>query len=353
MNHNFKGRDFINLHDMNPDEWRYLLDLAATLKAEKKAGVDQRRFVGKNVCAFFEWGSTRTRCAFETSAHDLGLGFTYLTNSHMGSNETIEDAITVISSMYDAIVYRSLQPYGFLYNLAEIADIPVINAMGENDHPTQMLADALTMEEEWGGRFSCKHKKMAYVGNCNHTPVEYARLCALMGMDLYLFSPNMRQYQFDKKFMPEVQEMFKKFSPNNKIVETSDLSLLKGMDVLVTEWWSNTDDGTGRPLDPNKYESWMGHAKELLPYRLDSRLMEMTENPDCIAMHMLPSCHSAEHDLGRRLLRDAPDEESKKIIREGLEISDECFRKQWRTIFREAENRQHTIKAILAACLGL
>ena len=96
-----------------------------------------------------------------------------------------------------------------------------------------------------------------------------------------------------------------------------------------------------------------GWAKELLPYRLDSRLMEMTENPDCIAMHMLPSCHSAEHDLGRRLLRDAPDEESKKIIREGLEISDECFRKQWRTIFREAENRQHTIKAILAACLGL
>ncbi len=353
MNHNFKGRDFLCLRDMNPQEWRYLLDLAATLKAEKKAGVDQRRFVGKNVCAIFEWGSTRTRCAFETAAHDLGVGFTYLTNSHMGKNETVEDAVTVISSMYDAIIYRSTHPAGWLYQIADMADVPVINALGECDHPTQMLADALTMEEEWGGRGSCRGKKMAYIGNCNHTPVEYARLCALMQMDLYLISPDLKQFKFDHRFMPELEEMFRKYAPNNKIVESSDLAMLKGMDVLVTEWWGVTDEGNGTPGDMNRYDAWMGHAKDLVPYRLDSRALALTENPNCIAMHMLPSFHNADHEMGRMLLAGAPDEESKKIINEGLEISDECFRKQWNTIFREAENRQHTIKAILAACLGL
>ena len=173
-----------------------------------------------------------------------------------------------------------------------------------------------------------------------------------MEMDFYAISPDLEMFKFDQSFLPEVEEMFKKYAPNNKIVLTTDLNELEGADVLVTEWWSNTAGEDGRPLDPNKYESWMGHYKDLLPYRVDSRLMEMTKNPRCIAMHMLPSCHSADHELGQRLLRDAKTEEEKQVIREGLEITDELFEKQARVIFREAENRMHTIKAILAATIG-
>lgn len=145
------GKDFINLRDFTPEQFRYLLDLAHMLKAEKRADVDQRRFVSKDVVAQFEWGSTRTRCAFETSCHDLGLGFTYLSNSHVGVQETIKDTIRVFNEMYDAVVWRSQGAEKFLYQIAEYADIPVINALTTEDHPTQMLADAMTLEELWGG----------------------------------------------------------------------------------------------------------------------------------------------------------------------------------------------------------
>lgn len=146
------GRDFINLRDFTPEQFRYLLDLAHELKAEKRAGVDQRRFVNKDVIAQFEWGSTRTRCAFETSCHDLGLGFTYLSNSHVGFQETVKDTIRVFNEMYDAIVWRAQGTETFMYQIAEYADIPVINALTTEDHPTQMLADAMTLEDALASR---------------------------------------------------------------------------------------------------------------------------------------------------------------------------------------------------------
>lgn len=354
MNNNLKGKDLINLRDLTVDEFRYLINLSATLKAQKKAGVDQHYFPGKNILASFDWSSTRTRCAFETAANDLGMGFTYLTNSHMGDCETVKDSIRVFSGMYDAIVVRAQRPEDFLYEMAEYSHVPVINALSLGDHPTQMLADALTMEEQWGGLGSSRHKKMAFVGNCGGAPLFYGRLCAMLGMDFYAIGPDNVRHQMCQSHIHDVQAMFDKFAPNNKFVISSDLSLLKGMDVLVTEEWRYINPEVGEEvLDPNKYESWMGDADMLLPYRVSSELMELTENPDVFVMHELPSVHNADHAVGKRLLAEAPDEKSRKIISAGLEITDECFEKNASVIFREAENRQHTIKAILCAVLGL
>ncbi len=354
MNNNLKGKDYINLRDLTPEQFRYLIDLARELKAQKKAGVDQQWFRGKNIIASFDWGSTRTRCAFETSANDLGMGFTYLTNSHMGDCETVKDTIRVLSGMYDAIVIRSQRPEDFLYEIAEISDAPVINALTLGDHPTQMLADALTMEEEWGGAGSCKHKKMAFVGNCAAGPLVYGRLAAMLGMDFYAIGPDNLRHQMCQDHIKDVQAMFDRVAPNNKFVRTSDLDALKGIDVIVTEEWRYINPECGEEVcDPNSYESWMGDVDMLLPYRVSSELVAMTENPDVICMHELPSVHNADHATGKRLLEQAPNEREREIIRTGLEITDECFEKNARVIFREAENRQHTIKAILCAVMGL
>ena len=353
MNNNFRGKDFINLRDFSPEEFRYLLDLAGSLKAEKRSGVDQRRYVGKNVIAQFEWGSTRTRCAFETSCSDLGMGFTYLSNSHVGKQETIKDTIRVMSEMYDVIVWRTQTNEKFMYEIADYSDVPIVNALCTEDHPTQMLADALTMEEEWGGAGSCKGKKLAYVGNCAITPLWYARLCALLGMDCYIIGPDTFEHKMRKVFVDELEAMFKKCAPRNKLVISDDTGLLKGMDILTTEEWeyTNTQDG-GSQGDSDDYDAWMAYAQLLIPYRLTSELMKIVDNPDAIVLHMLPSLHNADHDLGQKLIAQAPDEASRKLLNEGMEISDELFEKHARTIFREAGNRQHTIKAVLAAVLG-
>lgn len=355
MLNNFKGKDFINLRDVTPDQFRYLIDLSAQLKAEKMAGEDQWRFKGKNLVAHFEWGSTRTRCSFETSANDLGMGFTYLTNSHFGQAETVKDSIRVFSAMYDAIVIRAQRDESYLYEIAEEADIPVINALSMNDHPTQMLADALTMEEVWGGRNSCKGKRMAYVGNCSCTPMWYGRLCALLGMDFYAVGPDCELYQMHQGFLDDVQAMFDKWAPRNKFVVSSDLSVLKGMDVLTTEWWEFTNPTLGAcvPDSDDDYDTWMANAQLLKPYRLAREVMDVVDNPDAICMHMLPSFHNADHALGRKLLAEAKDDEARRLIQDGLEISDEIFEENASVIFREAGNRQHTIKAVIAAVLGI
>ncbi len=344
------GRDFINLRDFTPEQFRYLLDLAHELKAEKRAGVDQRRFVNKDVIAQFEWGSTRTRCAFETSCHYLGLGFTYLSNSHVGVQETVKDTIRVFNEMYDAIVWRAQGTETFMYQIAEYADIPVINALTTEDHPTQMLADAMTLEELWGGPGSCKGKKLAYTGACAISPLWYGRMCALLGMDCYAIGPDLYDHKMRPEYVEELEGLFAKWAPENKLVISDDVNLLKGMDIVTTEEWEYTTSSTG---DDHGYDAWMSYAKDLIPYRLTSELMEVVDNPNCVVLHMLPSLHNADHSLGQSLLAQAPDEESKKIITEGMEISDELFEKHAAEIFREAGNRQHTIKAVLAATMGI
>lgn len=352
MNNNLKGQDFILLEDLTPEQVRYLLDLSAILKQQKKTGVNQWHFRGKNVVALFDWGSTRTRCSFETSAFDLGMGFTYLTNSHVGELETIKDTMRVLSGMYEAIVYRTVKPSEFLRECAKYSDVPVINAFTLDEHPTQMLADALTLEEEWGGRYSCRGRKFAYLGNCGAGTCEsYGVLCAYMGMDFYAIHPDAPQFEMTERGRKRLHELYAKIAPNCKFVESSDLDLVRGMDAFTTEYWMLGDDMTEK--DPMGYDTWLGQKDHLLPYRLTSELLERNGNPDAVVLHMLPSCHNADHHLGQELLRQAPDEEARELIRSGLEISDELFEKHARTIFREAENRQHTIKAVLAAVLGL
>lgn len=354
MNNTLIGRDILNIRELTVGQWRYLIDLSAELKAQKRAGIDQHWFGGKNVLANFEWGSTRTRCAFETSANDLGMGFTYLSNSHVNDTETLKDSIRVFAEMYDLIVWRAQNPEEYIYSIAEYAGIPVINALSLGDHPTQMLADALTMEEQWGGSGSCKGKKMAFVGNCAGAPLFYGRLAAMMDMDFYAIQPDNIRHQMCKAMQDDVQECFDRWAPNRKFVVTTDLDKLKGIDVIVTEEWRYLNPECGEEvLDPNKYESYMGDAKDLLPYRVSMETMERTGNPDIFVMHELPSTHNADHRTGQRLLTEAPDEWARDIIRTGFEITDECFEANAGVIFREAGNRQHTIKAMMCAVLGL
>jgi ornithine carbamoyltransferase len=354
MNNGIAGRDVLNLRDFTPEQWRYLVNLSWELKAQKKSGIDQRYFTGKNVIANFMWSSTRTRCAFESSCSDLGMGFTYLTNSHLGYDESAKDAIRVLSGMYDLLVIRAQLPEEFLYDIADYCDIPVINALTLDDHPTQMLADALTMEEEWGGLGSSRHKTMAYVGNSSSMPHYYGRLCAILGMNFRVVQPENPRYQLRQPWIDEIEELYKKWHPECEFTVTSDLDAVEDVDVITTEVWRyRNPDVSNQVLDPEKYDSWMGDVKDLFPYQVNSKLCERTGNPNIFCMHELPSVHNADHTIGKMLLEQAPNEQERKIVEEGLEISDECFEKNARVIFREAENRQHTIKAIMAAVLGL
>ena len=357
---NFVGRDILNIKYMTPDEFRYLLDLAAVLKAEKMAGVDHQRFHNKNIVAHFEWESTRTRCAFETSAHDLGLGFTYLSNSHFGVKETVKDSVRVFSAMYDAIVIRTQKDEAYLKEIADAATIPVINALDDDDHPTQMLADALTLSEIFGGVGACKGKKLAYVGDCCGTPLWYGRMCALMGMDYYVVGPNDKRYQLNQTYIDDIQSMYDKWAPNNKFVITDKLEDLEGMDVVTTESWiyQNPEycdkiNGDWTSLEYN-YESWIIGADVLLPYRVTSKLLEdYVKNPNCVVLHMLPAYHNGDMSLMQDFLKLAKTDTERMLITEGFCISDECFERHASEIFREAGNRQPTIKACLAAVLGI
>ncbi len=363
MRNNFVGKDIINIGDMTPDDLQYLVDLAFTLKNEKRAGVDHRRFTNKNIVVHFAWESTRTRCAFETSASDLGLGFTYLSNSHFGYKETIKDSVCVFSEMYDAIVIRAQGVESDIRKIADIADIPVISAVTEGDHPTQMLADAMTMQEVWGGRLACKGKKMAFVGNGATTAMWYGRLCALLGMDYYIVAPDDERFNLCDGYRRQIEGMYARWAPENEFVTTSDKTTLEGMDVLTTESWiyQNPDchdedmgtEGSWSELE-RSYDAWMRHADILAPYRVTSELMDSyVKNPGCIVMHMLPAYHNADMELFQGFVKMAKSDWERKLLEEGLELSDECFEKHQDVIFRQAGNRQHTIKACLAAVLGI
>ena len=354
------GRHFLRLLDFSTEEIEYLLKLSKNFKDLKRTGTPHRYLEGKNIVLLFQKTSTRTRCAFETSCHDLGLGFTYLSNSHFGNKETVKDSIRVFSEMYDAIVLRAQREEAYVREVADIATIPVINACCEGDHPTQMLADALTMQELLG---NLKGRKLAFVGNCATTAMWYGRLCALLGMDFYAVGPDDERYQLCDSFKENIEDLFDKWAPNNEIVLTSDKEKLKGMDVVTTECWiyQNPDvhdedlaaTGDWTSLEYS-YDAWLRHSDIMEPYRVTSDLMEdYVKNPDCLVMHMLPAYHNADMKLMQKFLAEAKNERDRRILTEGICISDECFEKHASEIFREAGNRQPTIKACLAAVLGI
>lgn len=339
MSVNLRGRNFLAIEDFTPDQIRYLLDLAHQLKAEKKSGIDQHRFGGKNLLMLFEMGSTRTRCAFETSANDLGMGTTYLANSHFGVKETIEDSMLVFTGMYDAVVYRGLE-HSQLLEMAEDCGIPLINGFTTYEHPTQMLADFMTLEEIWG-KNGFRNKTFVFCGNgTNGVATSYAVMCAMLGMNFRFVGPN--DSHMNQQELAMVKDLYSKYSPNCSFEITEDINRVKGADVLSTENWG---DFTAPA------ETWIPGIKKFRPYQINSDLIAITENPDVFVIHMLPASHNCKHAAGRELMAML-DSDTAAFISRGLEVTDEVFRANRSVIFREAENRQHTIKAVLSAVIG-
>ena len=326
---NLKGRHFLTLLDFNKEEIRYLLDLAHQLKEKKKNGIPGEELKGKNIVLIFDKSSTRTRCSFEVAAADEGAHVTFLSNSHMNKKETIEDTAKVFGRMYDAIEYRG---YGqeIVEALAEYSGVPVWNGLTDTDHPTQVLADFLTMEEHIDKPLSDMH--LTFVGDLSDN-VMYALMygCAIMGLHFKAVGPE------ETVCDPAVLEVSQKLAAESgAVIEIShDPADVQGSDVIYGDVWVSM----GEPE-----ELYPVRVKALSPYRITRKMMEDTGNPDCLFMHCLPAYHNFDtvvaQDMRDRLGLD---------IRE---VEDEVFRSERSVVFDEAENRMHTIKAVMVATLG-
>ena len=324
------GRDFLTLLDYTPDEIGFLLDLAARLKAEKKAGAAQNTLGAKSIALIFEKTSTRTRCAFEVAAHDLGMGSTYLdpTVSQIGKKESIADTARVLSGMFDAIEYRG---YGqdIVDELAAYADIPVINGLTSDFHPTQVLADFLTIREHFG---SLENIKLVYMGDaCYNMGNSLMVGCAKMGMHFVVCAP--------KQFYPK-QELIDVCmdiaADTGAVLEFMEdpAQAVKDADVIYTDIWVSM----GEPV-----ESWETRVKLFLPYQVNRQLMEAA-GEKAVFMHCLPSFHDLKTTMGKAL-------GERYGFPDGLEVTDEVFESDRSLVFQEAENRLHTIKAVIKAVL--
>ena len=329
---NLKGRHFLRLADYSADEIRYLLDLAAELKAAKKEGREERRLAGKNIALIFEKDSTRTRCAFEVGAYDQGAHVTYLgpSGSHMGHKETVKDTARVLGRMYDAIEYR-----GFAEDtadeLAQWAGVPVFNGLTDEWHPTQILADFLTMREH--SDKPLEDVVYCYIGDARFNMADsYIVGGAKLGMDVRICAP--------KSLWPddEHRALGKTFAEESgaSILVTEDVAeAVQGCDFILTDVWVSM----GEPA-----ETWKERIELLTPYQVNSELMTLTGNANCKFMHCLPAFHNTETQVGKELFE--------KYGLEALEVTDEVFESPASIVFDEAENRLHTIKAVMVATLG-
>ncbi len=340
MGVNLRGKHFIAIEDFAPSEIRYLLDLSHQLKSEKQSGISQKNFEGKNLLMLFEMGSTRTRCAFETSAQDLGMGTTYLANSHFGVRETIKDSMRVFSGMYDVIMYRGEQ-HELLLEMANFAKVPLINGFTAYQHPTQMLADFMTLEEEWG-RYGFRNKKFGYVGNGAYgVAFAYAVMCGMLGMNFIFVGPKDSGLTEEETII--VKKLFAKYNPNNSFETSENPDDVKGCHVLSTENWAYFQ---------GPVEDWIDGISKFRAYQVNKELVAKTELTDTIVMHMLPSSHNCDHEFGRKLVKTLP-KDIAEFVMAGFEVTDEVFEDNSHIIFREAENRQHTIKAVMHAVVGV
>lgn len=326
-----KGRHFLKLLDYTPEEIQYLLDLAAALKEKKKKGEPVDYFRGKNIALIFEKTSTRTRCSFEVAAHDLGMGTTYLdpTGSQIGKKESIEDTARVLGRMYEGIEYRG---YGqeIVEELAEYAGVPVWNGLTNEFHPTQMLADLLTIQEHFG---YTKGLKMTYMGDARYNMGNSLMVaCAKMGMHFTACTT--------KEFFPapELVEECKKIAAQtggSVTLEEDAMKGTKGADIIYTDVWVSM----GEPD-----EAWAERIKVLMPYQVNRNIMD-NAGKQAIFMHCLPAFHDLNTKIGK--------EQGEKFGFTELEVTDEVFESPASVVFDEAENRMHTIKAVIAATLGL
>ena len=326
---NLKGRDFLTLLDYTPEEIAYLVDLAAELKAKKKAGVLHDVLRGKNVALIFEKTSTRTRCSFEVAAHDLGLGSTYLdpTGSQIGKKESIADTAQVLCGMFDGIEYRG---YGqeIVNELAKYSTVPVWNGLTNEFHPTQILADFLTIKEHFG---KLAGLKFAYMGDARYNMGNSLMIgCAKMGLHFVACAP--------KAYWPapELVEKCKAIAAETgaTITLSDDTDAVKDADVVYTDVWVSM----GEPV-----EVWAERIEALAPYQVNTELMAKAK-PTAVFMHCLPAYHDHKTAVGKEM--------GEKFGRDAMEVTDEVFTGPQSIVFQEAENRMHTIKAVMAATLG-
>lgn len=326
-----KGRNFLTLKDFTPEEIIYLIDLAEDFKKKKKKGIAVDTFRGKNVALIFEKTSTRTRCSFEVAAHDLGMGTTYLdpSGSQIGKKESIEDTARVLGRMYDGIEYRGFGQE-IVEELAEYAGVPVWNGLTNEYHPTQMLADMLTVREHFG---DLKGRKLAYLGDARYNMGNSLMVvCSKLG--LHFTACTDKEY-FPSNELVEQCEEFAKAS-GGSITLTDDVKAgTKDADIIYTDVWVSM----GEPE-----EVWEQRIKALTPYKVTAEVMKNAKE-GAIFLHCLPAFHDLKTKIGKNIYN--------KFGISDMEVTDEVFESEQSLVFEEAENRMHTIKAVMAATLGL
>ena len=325
-----KNKDFLKLLDFTPEEIAYLLEMAADLKAKKKAGIPHALCQGKNIALIFEKTSTRTRCAFEVAGHDLGMGVTYLdpTGSQIGKKESIADTARVLSRMFDGIEYRGFGQ-SIVEELAQYADVPVWNGLTNEFHPTQILADFLTIQEHCGG---LKGKKLVYMGDARYNMGNSLMVgCAKMGMHFVACAPE--KYFPDAALIAECQAIAMETGATLEF-QTDPAKAVQGADVVYTDVWVSM----GEPV-----EVWKERIADLAPYQVNAQLMAQAGDK-AVFMHCLPAFHDHKTIVGKEM--------SEAFGRDAMEVTDEVFEGPQSIVFDEAENRMHTIKAVMAATLA-
>ena len=326
---NLRGKNFLTLLDFTPAEIQYLLDLAADFKAKKKAGISHRVHEGKNIVILFAKDSTRTRCAFEVAGHDLGMGVTYLgpSGSQMSKKESIADTARVLGRMYDGIEYRGFEQT-IVEDLAKYAGVPVWNGLTNEFHPTQILADFLTIQEHFG---ALRGKKLVYMGDARYNMGDSLMVgCAKMGMHFVACAP--AEYFPNKELIARCQAIAAETGATLEFL-TDPMEATKNADVIYTDVWVSM----GEPD-----EVWNSRIKDLTPYRVTKKLMD-NAGEQCRFMHCLPAFHDLNTDIGKQIYE--------KFGIDCMEVTDEVFESQQSIVFDEAENRMHTIKAVMAATL--
>ena len=327
---NLKGRSFLTLMDFTPCEIRYLLDLSRDLKAKKRAGIHEYNLKDKNIVLLFEKTSTRTRCSFEVAAHDEGAHVTYLDpgSSQMGKKESLEDTAKVLGRFFDGIEYRGFDQ-SVVEELAKHSGVPVFNGLTDADHPTQILADMLTIEEHVAKPLN--QVKVVFPGDVrNNMCYAWMYGCAKMGMHFVGIGPKALIDGIDQKILAEVEQVARETGA--KIDITDDLNAVKGADVIYGDIWASMGE---EDLIPER-------VKLLTPYRVTKELMERTGNPDVLYLHCLPSFHDTNTTMAKQWHEKGVDI---------CEVTDQVFRSKHSVVFDEAENRMHTIKAVLVATL--
>ncbi len=332
MAFNLRNRNFLKMLDFTPKEIQYMLDLARDLKRAKYAGTEKPTLTGKNIALIFEKTSTRTRCAFEVAAYDQGAHVTYLgpTGSQIGVKESMKDTARVLGRMFDGIEYRGFKQ-DTVEELAEYAGVPVWNGLTNESHPTQILADFLTMSEHVDKPLN--QVTFAYIGDSRFNMGNSLMVGGVkMGMDVRIVAP--KKLQPAKDLIDTCKKIAKETGA--KLTVTDDVKKgVKGCDFLYTDVWVSM----GEPA-----EVWKERIDMLKPYQVNKEMMKMTGNPKCKFMHCLPAYHNLETQVGRDV--------NKQFKLDGIEVTEDVFESEASIVFDEAENRMHTIKAVMVATLG-